>query len=243
VAVWPISVLRRWDAAGFNFRVGDIGLFLKGAKTDALVTRLRAQFGHQAAFETIYRDSPDPWASATPRYHYQRRKYEVVASLLPTGGKVRRALDLGCGLGGLSRLLADRADSVLGLDVAQSAIERARAAGIGRLSNIEFKQGDVLALPQELDGQFDIVTVADVLYYLSPMSDDLLKQLATRIADLLAPGGICVLVNHFFFGGDADSKLSRRIHNAFEWSPRFAVVSTHRRPFYLVSLLSAVPRP
>jgi SAM-dependent methyltransferase len=125
----------------------------------------------------------------------------------------------------------------------ESAIERARAAGIGRLSNIEFKQGDVLALPQELDGQFDIVTVADVLYYLSPMSDDLLKQLATRIADLLAPGGICVLVNHFFFGGDADSKLSRRIHNAFEWSPRFAVVSTHRRPFYLVSLLSAVPRP
>ncbi len=81
--------------------------------------------------------------------------------------------------------------------------------------------------------------VADALYYLPPPIDDsTLKRLAMRLARLLQPGGTLLLANHFFFAADPDSRLSRRIHRAFAWSPSFRVVSEHRRPFYLASLLA-----
>jgi hypothetical protein len=59
-----------------------------------------------------------------------------------------------------------------------------------------------------------------------------------RIGRLLAPGGLCLLANHYFFAADPESRLSGRIHDAFAWSSSFALVSSHRRPFYLVSLLA-----
>ncbi len=38
----------------------------------------------------------------------------------------------------------------------------------------------MLHLPKDLDGRFDLVLVLDVLYYLSPLDAELLKQLAAR---------------------------------------------------------------
>jgi SAM-dependent methyltransferase len=194
------------------------------------------------AFETIYRESADPWASVTRRYRYQLRKYQVVVSFLPAERRLRNALDLGCGLGALSRLIADRADRVLGLDVAQSAIDRARSA-FGDHPAITFAQADLLDLPPDLNGQFDLVVIADTLYYLSPIDDALLQRLAHRVAELLAPGGLCVLVNHFFFGKDPDSALSKKIHRAFERAPAFTDAKTYWRPFYLTTFLAKVPGP
>ncbi len=214
----------------------DFTLFLKGARTDAAIKQTFAASGARAAFEAAYTESDDPWASAAPRYRYQKRKYEQIMSLLPDR-RFRNTLDLGCGLGLLSQRLAKRSDKVLGIDVAAAALEHAtrRAAGIGNLS---FAQGDILDLPDELDGQFDLLVIADTLYYLSPLSDDLLKTLSTRLASLLTPDGICMLANHFFFAADAESRVSRRIHDAFCWSPRFGLLSQHRKAFFLASLLS-----
>jgi SAM-dependent methyltransferase len=239
---WPLLALRRLKGKGFWFDPRDIGLFLRGAATDAWVTRLRRTEGHRGAFETIYRQNADPWASATSRYRYQSRKYDTVVSLLPKGRRFSHALDLGCGLGTLSRRIAEQCDRVLGLDVAESAVERARQAH-GDHPGLSFFQADVTALPEELNGKFDLVVIADTLYYLSPLDDALLESLAARIAELLAPGGLCVLVNHFFFGKDPDSALSRRIHRAFERTPQLDNPVTHWRPFYLTTFLDKVPAP
>ena len=73
------------------------------------------------------------------------------------------------------------------------------------------------------------------------MDDVSLSAIAARIGRLAAPGGLCLVANHYFFAGDRDSRLTRRIHDAFAASSAFAVVSTHRRPFYLASLLAAAP--
>ena len=213
----------------------DFMLFLVGARTDAGIERTRAISGARAAFEAAYTGSDDPWASAAPRYRYQQRKYEQIAALLPDR-QFRQALDLGCGLGLLSQHLARRADAVLGIDVASAALRHARLRAAG-ISNLSFTQGDVLELPAELDGRFDLVVVADTLYYLSPLGDDVLATLSARFADLLTPGGICVLANHFFFAADAESRRSRRIHRAFAASPRFDVLSDHRKAFFIVTLL------
>ena len=213
----------------------DIGLFLRSARTDARVADLRMRVGAAAAFDELY-SAGDPWASADPRYLYQRRKYDVLLGLLPPR-HFARALDLGAGTGLLARKLAGRADAVVGIDISANAVAQAAAAST-HLPGLSFRQGDVMDLPAELDGGFDLLVVADTLYYLPPpLADATLKALAQRLARLLRPGGVCLLANHYFSGADADSRLSRRIHDAFAWSPALSLTASYRRPFYLVSVL------
>ena len=162
-------------------------------------------------------------------------RYVFAVSLLRGG---ERVVDAACGTGYGSFLLAMAAHDVLGLDISQGAVEHARVLHLG-VDNLRFERGDVRSLPPSLDGLFDLVVLADTLYYLPPpLTDATLKSLALRVAALLAPGGLCLLANHYFFAADPDSRLSQRIHRAFAWSPGFHVISEHRRPFYLVSLLA-----
>ncbi len=221
----------------------DIGLFLRSARTDARIAQTRARAGARAAFEDAYSVSADPWASADPRYFYQRWKYEGLMALLPPGRRFARALDIGSGIGALSLALTAVAGQVLGLDIAQAAVDQAAARMVGH-PGLRFAQGDVTALDPALDGGFDLIVIADTLYYLDAVDDQSLKTIAARIARLAAPGGLCLIADHYFFSADRDSRLSRRIHDAFAWSPGFSVVSRHRRPFYLASLLQSVqPAP
>jgi SAM-dependent methyltransferase len=219
----------------------DIGLFLKSARTDQRIAVQRAAEGSRAAFEAAYR-AGDPWASADPRYFYQRWKYQSLMAALPVGRRFGRVLDLGSGMGGLSLALTGVADDVLGLDIAQSAVDQATRRA-GARPGLRFTQGDVGALDPALDGTFDLVVVADTIYYLDRVDDRSLKVVASRIARLLAPGGLCLLTNHYFYYGDKDSRLTRRIHDAFAWSPGLDLVLLQRRPFYLTSLLSRAAVP
>ncbi len=218
---------------------GDIGLFLKSARTDSRIARRRRENGATAVFEAAYRESDDPWASASPRYRYQSLKYDRLVALLPHN-RFTNALDLGCGLGLMSQRLAPYAEQVLGMDIAPTALVHARHRA-RNLDNVTFEAGDVMDLPASLDGRFDLVVVADLLYYLSPLDEAVLAAIANRIAALLSPGGVCLLANHFFFAADPDSKMSRSIHRAFAACPRFAVTSEHRRAFFLATLLSERP--
>jgi SAM-dependent methyltransferase len=218
----------------------DIGLFIKSARTDARIARVYHKDGCQAAFEAAYQESDDPWASASPRYRYQGLKYNRLVALLPRK-RFAHALDLGCGLGLLSQKLAARAERVLGLDIAPTAIEYARRRGAA-FDNLAFEPGDILDLPISLNGKFDLVVVADVLYYLSPLDEAVLRSVVRRIADLLTPGGTCLLANHFFFAADPDSRVSRKIHRTFKDCSRFAVTSEHRRAFFLATLFSERPQ-
>jgi SAM-dependent methyltransferase len=214
----------------------DVGLFVTSARTDAKIARVRRKEGCKAAFEAVYRERDDPWASASPRYRYQGLKYDRLVALLPRKRFIN-ALDLGCGIGLLSQKLAQRADRVLGLDIAPAAIEHARRRGAA-FENLAFEPGDILNLPSSLDGKFDLVVVADVLYYLSPLDEGVLRTVVRRIADLLTPGGTCLLANHFFFAADPDSQVSRKIHRAFADCPRFSTISEHRRAFFLATLFA-----
>jgi SAM-dependent methyltransferase len=216
----------------------DIGLFLISARTDAEIERVCSIEGPRAAFEAAYLGSDDPWASASVRFRYQRLKYDKLIGFLPER-RYACALDIGCGLGLLSQKLALRAQNVLGMDLSAAAIEHARVRG-ATFDNLQFQQGDILDLPSSLDGQFDLVVVADVIYYLQELDEQLLKRLANRIADLLSPGGTLLLANHFFIASDSSSKISRKIHRVFLECPRFALLVEHRRAFFLTSLFTEV---
>jgi SAM-dependent methyltransferase len=216
----------------------DVGLFLISARTDAEIERLCHVEGPRAAFEAAYTKSDDPWASASMRFRYQRLKYDKLIGFLPEQ-RYSRALDLGCGLGLLSQKLAERAENVLGVDLSTAAVEHARLRA-ATFDNLQFEQGDILNLPASFDGRFDLVVVADVIYYVPELSELRLNRLANRIADLLSPGGTLLLANHFFFSGDSGSKSSLNIHRAFQDCPRFAFLVEHRRAFFLTSLFTEV---
>ncbi len=217
----------------------DIALWVRSARVDAYVARLRNEHGSARAFDLLYGQMEDPWAAGVARYRYQRRKYDILLSLVPRR-RYRRVLDLGCGIGEMTRRLAPHVDEILGLDISDLAVEQARRRS-ANLPNVLYKQGDVLALDQSIDGQFDLVVLADTLYYLSPLDDAVLKRVRENVAGLLAPGGILLLADHFFSGFDRDSRTSRRIHDSFRWAAGLRLQIEHRRPFYLASLLEREP--
>ena len=76
-----------------------------------------------------------------------------------------RALDVCCGTGDISFLLAEAgAEHVTGLDFSSGMLEQARRRQTGRrdpasAKRIEFVQGDALALPFD-DDSFDVITVS-----------------------------------------------------------------------------------
>lgn len=231
---WWIGLFRRADADGYLIHFRDLWLFIIGARTDSRIAHLRAQSDNRAAFETLYRESADPWHSM--RFRYQSHKYQVIASFLPPYRRYKRVLDLGCGLGALSGVLSSRADYVLGVDVAQSAVDHAiRLHGSPTLI---FQQGDILSPFGGAEHKFDLITIVDVLYYLPNIDDVLFSNLADKIAEHLDGGGLCLLTNHFFFPWDKQSRISKRIHAAFLGSSRLTCVSQHWRPFYLTTLLT-----
>jgi SAM-dependent methyltransferase len=227
-----------WRHTAFR-SVLDIGLFLTSARSDARLVALRQESATcGTAFDRLYAESPqhDPWASSQPKYHYQRRKYDELIRLLPKRA-YRRALDLGCGLGLLTERLASCAQEVVGIDVSAVAI-RCAAERVRHLKNVQFRQGDIMALDEEQNGSFDLIVVADTIYYLPPpILDGVLKGLAEHISKLLSSDGLLMLVNHYFPAPNAETKLTRRIHRAFEWSPALTSLSEHKRAFFLATLL------
>lgn len=222
-------------------RLRDIQLFRRSARSDASLGALRkAAWTDREAFDRLYAQAPDhdPWASADRRYLYQQRKYERLMSLLPQGRRFREALDLGCGLGLLSERVAPRCDRLLGLDLSPTALARARARLGGAHPYVSFEEGDVTALPATLDGRFDLVLAADVIYYLPTpfLTDGGLKGLVARLARLLTPEGLLLAANHDFTGWDRETRLTRRIHAALRWCPALHLVGEHRFAFFRASL-------
>jgi ubiquinone/menaquinone biosynthesis C-methylase UbiE len=84
----------------------------------------------------------------------------------------RNSLDVGCGTGAFSRLLATRSDRVFGLDLSPGMIDVARQRS-GNHSNVSFEVADVLKMdfPSQ---EFDYIASINTLHHL-PIEEVLLK--------------------------------------------------------------------
>src|SRR5260370_42356595 len=101
----------------------DITLWVRSARVDAYVARLRNEHGNARAFDLLYGQMEDPWAAGVPRYRYQRRKYDILLSFVPRR-RYRRGLDLGCGIGEMTRRPGPPVGEYLGLDISGPSGER-----------------------------------------------------------------------------------------------------------------------
>jgi ubiquinone/menaquinone biosynthesis C-methylase UbiE len=101
----------------------------------------------------------------------------------------KRVLDVGCGIGDLSFMLAARGAEVVGVELDEQKVRRATdIACRWNFEQLRFVAGDVTKLDQMELGQFDIITCLALLEHIQ-QDVELLQQLQS----LLRPGGLLVL--------------------------------------------------
>ena len=98
----------------------------------------------------------------------------------------RRVLDVACGEGYGTALLARHAAQVTGVDLSTQAIDHARAA-YATLANARFIAASCTAIPVEA-ASFDVVVSFETLEHI-----DLQAAFLDEVARVLAPGGVLVL--------------------------------------------------
>jgi len=100
-------------------------------------------------------------------------------------------LEAGCGTGAQTITLARNSPGarITSVDISADSLEEAKArADAAGLTNVQFRQADIFALPFN-PGSFDHVFVCFVLEHLSRPSEALL-----RLKDLLKPGGTITVI-------------------------------------------------
>jgi SAM-dependent methyltransferase len=89
-------------------------------------------------WDASYHDGPAPWDVGRPQ--------PAMVRLVSAGGLAGPVLDAGCGTGENALLVASLGLSVLGVDVAETAVAMARAKAADRGVDVEFAVADALDL-------------------------------------------------------------------------------------------------
>jgi ubiquinone/menaquinone biosynthesis C-methylase UbiE len=106
------------------------------------------------------------------------------------------ALEIGCGRGAFARLLAQRSDHVVGIDLSPEMLRIAREQSSG-YHNIEYVQADVMTLDL-LPNHFDCIASIATLHHLS------LDAVLPRLKAALKPGGVLLVLDLFQSEGFGD---------------------------------------
>lgn len=138
------------------------------------------------ALDDLHLQDQDPWG-AEVRW-YEKRKRDLTLASLPRP-TYRRGLEIGCSRGVLTRALAERCDRLVALDASARAAHLA-GEGLADAPHVEVRR---LQVPEQWpSGEFDLVVVSEVAYFLSPVA---LDGLVERIRGSLSPDGTVVLAH------------------------------------------------
>jgi trans-aconitate methyltransferase len=150
----------------------------------------RSSAGH---FESMYRAASDPWQFASS--DYERGRYEAVLSLLQRQ-RYRSVFEPGCSIGELTALLAPRCDQLLAIDLAHTAITRARQR-CHVFPHIQFEVADLERF--QPNRAFDLIVLSEIGYYFDRAQ---LEAILLRLASTLSEDG--ELVSCHWLGHSAD---------------------------------------
>jgi SAM-dependent methyltransferase len=139
-------------------------------------------------FDALYRAAGDdaaqvPWADLEPH---------PLLSRWLTGFEGRHegaALDVGCGLGDNAAALATAGYAVTAFDLSPTAIDWAKKR-FGS-AGIDFCVANLLELPDDMRGRFDLVQET---YTLQSLKDPLRRAAFAALASTLAPGGRLLVI-------------------------------------------------
>jgi ubiquinone/menaquinone biosynthesis C-methylase UbiE len=145
--------------------------------------RRRRLHRSQGYFESVAGD----WERIRKSYFDDRVTSLTIEKLLP---RDLALADIGCGTGSLTVELARFAEKVIGVDLSQEMLRRARNVAKERqLRNIEFRHGDALKLPlaaRSVDAAFCVM----VLHFLSDP-----QQAVAELCRITRSGGSVIVVD------------------------------------------------
>jgi ubiquinone/menaquinone biosynthesis C-methylase UbiE len=124
--------------------------------------------------------------------------YDYLMLHLPP--RPENALEIGCGRGAFTRLLASRARSVVALDLSPEMIRLAKAHSVG-YRNIEYRLGDVMQISLPA-AEFDCIVSIATLHHLPP------EQTFLKMKGALKPNGTLIIHDLFADDGILDRGMS-----------------------------------
>ena len=156
-------------------------------RADQLAAQAYAAGQPTAWFDRLYAEAAAgavdmPWSRTEPHPLLVRRLDEHA-------GEPGRACVVGCGLGADAEFLARRGWRTTGFDLSPTAVDQARARHPG--SAVEYRVADLLSLPDDLVGAFDLVVE---IHTLQAMPNPPRAAAARGVASLLAAGGTLFVV-------------------------------------------------
>jgi SAM-dependent methyltransferase len=150
----------------FHVRPGDHSNPIRGATSGVRFNRVKDYY------EQVWERLPE--RLQPPELDLRRR------FLLSEVGRGDRALDLGCGAGTFAAMLAAAGAVVTGVEVAEAALSRARAAH----PELDFRLVPLDGpLPFD-DGEFDLIWASEVIEHVADT-----ERWLQEVARVLAPGG------------------------------------------------------
>ncbi|WP_129842714.1 class I SAM-dependent methyltransferase [Streptomyces sp. RFCAC02] len=112
----------------------------------------------------------------------------LLATVLELAGPAGTVADLGCGPGHVAAWLAGRGARTVGVDLSS----RMTTVGRARYPGVEFRQGDLLALPAD-DRSFDAAVALYSIIHLAPAE---LPRAFAEVRRVLRPGGTFLVSFH-----------------------------------------------
>ncbi|MFZ4288297.1 methyltransferase domain-containing protein [Variovorax sp. HJSM1_2] len=122
-----------------------------------------------------------PTESGEIRYEHMHR-YAWVSSFV----QGKKVLDIACGEGYGSALLAQSALSVVGVDISEEAVAHAQQA-YGAQTNLSFKAGSAAAIPMP-DASFDVAVSFETVEHLTQQS-----EMLAELRRVLKPSGLLLI--------------------------------------------------
>ena len=134
----------------------------------------------------------DFWEFETSEY--ERARFARTIEVLQ-GARFPRGVELGCGAGYFTRLLAPHVDQLVAYDISPTAIERARAAA-GPGSAIDFRAGNAMDYAWRADGPWDLLVMNDTICYLGWLYSFFdIAWFLSEVHGAIRPGGRFLMAN------------------------------------------------
>ena len=178
-------------------------------------------------FDALYSGNSDPWQYQT-RW-YEQRKRDMCLAVLPQA-HYSNAIELGCGNGVFSELLAQRCRTLLSIDGNNKAVHLAQQR-LANTPHVKVMQGIIPSVllnltevfeqtypSSELSSSvpthtppFDLIVISEILYYLSPEDID---TVIAWVRQNLAKGGT-LLCCHWRYPIEGFVMTGETVHQRF----------------------------
>lgn len=128
-------------------------------------------------FEEMYQNFEDPWEQSVKE---EWASEKAVALNLIIKHNAQKVIELGCGLGHYTKKIHDSGINIQGVDVSQTAIDKAKA----NYPDCDFMVADILDFSIYRDYQPDIIVMAEITWYVLDKLENFMAFLKSELPNV-----------------------------------------------------------